>query len=123
MLQKELLMCKSISCDLVIGHLIIEAVERDYDQISFDKIYKFDELISDALRKKEYVTRFSSSSLSDFQDNYPFFISSIGNECIKLVNFESNKESIMNRLIRHFRIGVPNTVITELTTVSNAIFG
>lgn len=116
-------MCKLISSDVVIGNLIIEAVKREYNQISFEEIYRFDKLISDALKGKDYVTQFSGSSLSEFFDNYPFFVSLINDECMQFLNLESNRDSVMKRLIRHFRIGLPNTVIAELTTASKVMFG
>lgn len=118
-------MCKSISSDVIIGNLLIEAIERDVEQISFNQLLNFDNQISIAINAIDYSTKFSINNIHEFENNYPFFVSISNENNLRIVKNKNRmeKDVIKNRLIRYFRIGLPNSVVSQVDIVSTLIFG
>ena len=114
-------MSKSISCDVVIGNLMIEAIEKDHTEISFDKLFQFDERVNFELKEK-YLTKFSINSVKRFESDYPFFVVETSNNCIRIVDYKANRAALLDRLKRYFRIGLPSVVVNEFISVSEEIF-
>ena len=118
-------MCKSISSDVIIGNLLIEAMERDVEQISFNQLLNFDEQISIAINDTDYSTKFSINNIHEFECNYPFFVTISNENHLRIVKNKDHtgKEVVINRLIRYFRIGLPKSVVNQVDEVSALIFG
>jgi len=117
-------MCRIISSDNVIGNFIIEAIENNKFEFSIENIIHFDEIISINLREHDYFTGFNYNKIWDFQENYPFFISEIEEDLIK-INYDTNKQNksqLIEQLKRYFRFGMPKTVIDEMISESKKIF-
>lgn len=115
-------MCKIISSDAVIGNFILESVERDNFDVSIEKMFNYDEKLSKELKTHNYFTRFNYDEILDFSENYPFFVKSVESNHIKIFDEMNNKTTLINQLIRYFRIGMPKLVVDEIVSVSNSIF-
>lgn len=116
-------MCKFISSDIVIGNFVIEAIAKDDFCIEIEKLYSFDKRLSESLQEYNYYTRFDDMRLLDFSVNYPFFIKSIDQKYINILNEAENKEDFIKLLIRYFRLGMPKIVIDEIKLISQRILG
>lgn len=110
-----------ISSDLVIGNFVIEAVGSKKYKIDLNDFFKFEVILSENLKKKDYYTNISRYIINDFADEYPFFIESIDDRYINIINTE--EKHLEKMLMRYFRIGVPNFIITEVQTASNQLLG
>lgn len=115
-------MCKSISCDIVIGNFIIAAIEKNHKEIDLDMLASFDTQLNQRL-EEQYSTKFSFDGVSEFSSSYPFFVAETTNDYIKIVDYEDAKDTLIKRLERYFRIGLPQAVVDELITTSISVFG
>jgi len=115
-------MCKSISCDVVIGNFIIEAVIRNRHEVSFNDLIIFNNQVNDSLKQLDYFTKFSINGIFEFEDDYPFFVASSNDNGLE-IKVKPDKIPVIQMLERHFRSGLPNNVITEFITASNKILG
>ena len=113
-------MCKVISSDSVIGNLILESVERNQFTISIEKMFNYDELLSQKLESEDYCAGFDYFEILDFIDDYPFFVSPIDSNCLLIKNIE-NKSVLINQLTRYFRIGMPTYVIDVMKSVFSSV--
>jgi hypothetical protein len=114
-------MRKAISSDVVIGNFLIETLERDREHIEFKNLFDFDKKISKTIRGKNYSTKFSVNSIFEFQDNYPFFVSLSDDNCLTIVK-NGEKNITINRLIRHFRIGLPTFIVEKVSLTYKNLF-
>ncbi len=116
-------MFKFISSDSIIGNFVIEAVAKKDFQIEITKLFDFDKQLSNSLRQYNYYTRFECVKVWDFHENYPFFVKSVDDQYINIINDLPNMESFQASLIRHFRIGMPKIVVDEIKLISQNILG
>lgn len=116
-------MCKAISSEIVIGNLILEAVERDEKKIPIEDLISFDKKINISLKDMDYFTKFSIDNMFEFEKNYPFFISTINDNELEIIKFDAPKEYFLKRLTRYFRMGLPNDVINKLSAASKMVLG
>ncbi|MCL2135762.1 MAG: hypothetical protein FWH37_09525 [Candidatus Bathyarchaeota archaeon] len=115
-------MCKIISSDVIIGHCVLEAVKRGVTQVSFKQLIAFDEQIGAPLKEMDYFAKFSLYRVFEFEDKYPFFVSSISDDAL-IIDHGSNRAHTIERLKKYFRMGLPNVVIDTFTSASDKIFG
>lgn len=116
-------MCKLISSDSIIGNFVIESLEKNDFQIELQKLYDFDEQLSERLEKHNYYTNFDLQRVLDFKDNYPFLVESMDNKCFSIVKETEKKDEFYSMLIRYFRLGMPKVVIREMKIISQTILG
>lgn len=115
-------MCRIISSDAVIGNFILESVTRGKYNISIETMIAYDEKLSESLKEHNYFTKLDFDEILDFTENYPFFVKSMESDCIRIVNELDTKKKLINRLMRHFRIGMPQLVIDEMISASDSVF-
>lgn len=111
-------MKKSISGDILIGNVLIEAFLRERNEIEIQLICDFNEQINKDL--KDYWMDFSISEIYKFEVEYPFLIDSIINSKL---NITSQHDNLMYKLNRYFRTGLPNDVVDKVRSTSEIVFG
>ncbi len=110
-------MCQLIDSEVIIGNMLIEATMRNIYEISMKKFVDFDNEVTSLLLKKNISTRFSVFELTEFKDNYPYFLNEIKDDEILLKSDTSN-----NRLIKYFRTGLPKDIVNDMVTASKKVF-
>lgn len=114
-------MGRVISSELIVGNILIEAVQNDINQLLFSQVFHFERelnlkfqqynCISDVLSDDVYQT------ISTFS-NY-FFI----DEDNIIINISQNdKEGVLQRLINFFRIGIPTWIKDTFSDVATIVF-
>lgn len=115
-------MCTLISSEVVIGNFLIEAIEKNDYIIEIEKLYAYDKELSKQLKIHDYYTKFTPDKILAFQDNYPFFVTSVDNDFLNIVKRENEKQFV-TLLTRFFRLGLPKLVVEEMKKSSKAVLG
>lgn len=114
-------MCKIISSETVIGNFIIEAVEKEDFKIEISKLFEFDTKLSQILTKLDYYTNLNTLKIVEFAENYPFFVKSVDDGYLNIVNEAKDNKVLTNKLERYFRFGMPKSVIDQMQNTSKAL--
>lgn len=114
-------MCKMISSETVIGNFIIEAVEKEDFKIEISKLFEFDTKLSQILTKLDYYTNLNTLKIVEFAENYPFFVKSVDDGYLNIVNEAKDNKVLTNKLERYFRFGMPKSVIDQMQNTSKAL--
>ncbi len=115
-------MCTLISSEVIIGNFLIEAVEKNDYKIEIQKLYAYDKELSKQLKSHNYYTKFTPDKILAFQDNYPFFVTSVDNDFLNIVK-RDNEKQFVTLLTRFFRLGLPRLVVEEMKKTSKAVLG
>lgn len=113
-------MCKIISSESVIGNFIIEAVAKEDFQIKISKLFEFETALSQMLTKLDYYTNLNTLKIVEFAESYPFFVKSIDEGYLNIVNETKDNKVLTNKLERYFRLGMPRVVINQMQDTSKA---
>lgn len=111
-------MKKSISGDILIGNVLIEAFSREKNQIEIQLICDFNEQINKSLQ--DYWIDFSISEVYEFEEEYPFLVDSIKDSKL---NIMSQDDNLLYKLNRYFRTGLPKDVVDKVKSTSKVVFG
>ena len=116
-------MCTLISSEGVIGNFLIEAVKKNDYKIEIKKLYAYDKELSKQLKMHDYYTRFTPEKILAFQENYPFFVTSVDKGFLNIVKRENDEKQYVTLLTRYFRLGLPKFVVEEMEKSSNIVLG
>lgn len=114
-------MCQRVDAEVIIGNVLITAVERQQFEISLDYFTDFDKEVTILLKKRKTITSFSTFELLEFENNYPYFIDDFSNDTIKLKSYESDKD-FRNRLVNNFRAGLPSYLVEDMMEALDTVF-
>ena len=116
-------MCKKINAELVIGNILIEAIERKQILLTIEQIIEFETKFDELLKKDDAFTDFNLSEISLFTQNYPFFLEIKDSESVEIQTSNDQIDIFTNRLKRYFRIGLPNNIVNDVKQTSELVFG
>ena len=116
-------MCTLISSEVVIGNFLIEAVEKNDYKIEIKKLYAYENKLTKQLKMHDYYTKFTSDKILAFQDNYPFFVTSVDNDFLNIVKRDNDEKQFVTLLTRYFRLGLPKFVVEAMKKSSKDVLG
>lgn len=113
-------MSKILSSESLIGNYILAAVEKGDSEVNLDKLFEYESRLSSQLSPLGYSTHLDYTSILDFSDNYPFFIGSVNESSVPITSSD-DPCYLRNRLVRHFRMGLPKVVVNAMKNVSEDV--
>lgn len=114
-------MCKFISNDSIIGNFVIAAVEKDCYKVEMQKLYDFDDLLSNKFEIYDYYSNFDLIRIMDFVESYPSFVESVDEQYFYISMHRKDKSRFLEILVRHFRFGIEEEVVKEMKSVLSNI--
>lgn len=92
-------MCRYLDNDVVLGNLFIKVIERELDEITFNKIYDFIYYTSVELNKDEdTIILVSREGIMEFAETYAEFIKIDENtDTIKIINRQESIDCFEKR--------------------------
>lgn len=115
-------MAKVIDSDIILGNLIIEAVENGCFNLSVAKIFNCVDLLSQRLKSQGYYASISLEEMLNFAVDYPFFVKFVDSSSV-IVQKPDDIQDFLAKLKRYFRIGNPTCVISAVKDVYSEVSG
>ena len=106
---------KKVSAEVVIGNLIIEAIQRGKREVTSDQFIDFDNSLSAIIKHKGMMTDFTPLQIYEFELNYPYFVEVV-NDSLKLAEIDKG------RWIQCFRAGLPISLIKDIKQSATIVF-